>query len=798
MIEPPSQPLAQALEELRLCRPADLRACRRRVKRLAHDLPAFDSVWIDALVQANKLTAFQADLLQSRDAQRLRVGPFVLEDQLGAASPESPTYLARHTSSSARCVLKIFDVAGQVADPGGEHLRSLAARGGSLQCPAVIVPHTCRVEGQQLVVVSRYVAGVDLAELVVRRGRFQPVTVAAIGRQLIQGLLSLEQAGLVHGEVRLQKVRLTPRGQAVLVDGGIRQATGRGRLIHLGHKPEQCDGVAPELVGSGQDATVVSDEYALGCLLWQLLAGRPVFPRGDPLAKLAAHRTADVPDIREWAPDVPPQMAATLIQMTASDPDHRYQSFQEVQQQWGGCRSVDRRVLARSLNRLQQGPVHTPPLAPRRRWPLVAALLLAVSGAAVNLADRGAMAGLLNIAPDWVRLPWTPIAGQPDNVRDLPAGSGEQRASQPADQPPPRSGSPAGAAASHRRPLPLPTADGVIQLESGVVYQAATVTADTALMLRCSGDTPAQIVVQRRGLRLEAPSISVSNVHFRVVGPAALPASDSHGRVVNKTAPALLLVRSDSLSLSSCRFADERRWDGRPDRMIPASIGLAWKPFSEGAASGHEVWIEDCLFRGVHMAAHLSRSPGRLQLTNCLVVRAGMVLSLPGAGPADAEIVCTQVTVRDAAAVLGLRPMGARPAAVPLTVQVKQSVIDLSPGGALVWIPESLAISGTEPEPLVAFVGHAVLASPDVALVRRGDTSDPDAVEPGLVTVEGVATSPFRFTGPADSRPRNSQLSTFQSPPRVADGDDPQRPPGIDAAALATALGERKQSSPKP
>ena len=362
MIEPPSQPLAQALEELRLCRPADLRACRRRVKRLAHDLPAFDSVWIDALVQANKLTAFQADLLQSRDAQRLRVGPFVLEDQLGAASPESPTYLARHTSSSARCVLKIFDVAGQVADPGGEHLRSLAARGGSLQCPAVIVPHTCRVEGQQLVVVSRYV-GVDLAELVVRRGRFQPVTVAAIGRQLIQGLLSLEQAGLVHGEVRLQKVRLTPRGQAVLVDGGIRQATDRGRLIHLGHKPEQCDGVAPELVGSGQDATVVSDVYALGCLLWQLLAGRPVFPRGDPLAKLAAHRTADVPDIREWAPDVPPQMAATLIQMTASDPDHRYQSFQEVQQQWGGCRSVDRRVLARSLNRLQQGPVHTATVA---------------------------------------------------------------------------------------------------------------------------------------------------------------------------------------------------------------------------------------------------------------------------------------------------------------------------------------------------------------------------------------------------------------------------------------------------
>ena len=106
MIEPPSQSLATALEELRLCSQADLRACRPRVKRLAHDLPAFDSVWIDALVQAHKLTSFQADMLQFRDPRRLRVGPYVLEDQLGTASPESPTYLARHPGSSQQCVLK--------------------------------------------------------------------------------------------------------------------------------------------------------------------------------------------------------------------------------------------------------------------------------------------------------------------------------------------------------------------------------------------------------------------------------------------------------------------------------------------------------------------------------------------------------------------------------------------------------------------------------------------------------------------------------------------------------------------
>ena len=796
MIEPPSQPLARALEELRLCRPAALRACRRRVKRLAHDLPAFDSVWIDALVQANKLTSFQADILQSRDAQRLRVGPFVLEDQLGAAGPESPTYLARHGSSSARCVLKIFDVSTHTSDHGGEHLQSLVARGGSLDCPAVIVPHACRVDGQRLVLVSRYVGGMDLTELVVRRGRFQPATVVALGRQLIQGLLRLEQCGLVHGEVRLQKVRLTPRGQAVLVDAGIRQATGQGRLIHLGHKPEQCDGVAPELVGSGQQATVVSDVYALGCLLWQLLAGRPVFPRGDPLAKLAAHRTCDVPDIREWAPDVPADMAATLNRMTAVDPDHRFQSFLEVQGQWGGCRAADRRVLARSLNRFQHGAVHTSSLAPRRRWPLVAAVLLAVSGAAVNLADRGAMAGLLSIAPDWVTLPWTQVGGQSGGLTPLDVGPGAGRPSQPADQPSPESDPQALAGDAPPRRLPIPTADGVLQLESGVVYDAATVTADAALMVRCSGDGPAHILVQRRALRLEAPSVSVSNVHFRVVGPAAPPRPDSGGEALNTMPSALLLVRSDALSLSACRFEDDRPRDRPRDRQLPAAIGLAWRPFPDGAASGHEVWIEDCLFHRVHMAAHLSQSPSRLQFTNCLVVGAGMLFSLPGAGQPDAQVVCEQVTVRGTVALMGLRPVGSPASPRPLAVRMTQSVIDVTPGGALVWIPESVAIAG--PAPLVEFAGHAVLASPDVALLRRGDNSDPGAVERGLVAVEGVATSPFRFAGAADAQPRNSRLSDFQSPPRVSDGDDPQHPPGIDAQTLATALGARNPASRRP
>ena len=50
MLEPPSSSLLKTLSTLRLCSPRDLRRCRGYVRRLTHELPAFDSIWIDALV----------------------------------------------------------------------------------------------------------------------------------------------------------------------------------------------------------------------------------------------------------------------------------------------------------------------------------------------------------------------------------------------------------------------------------------------------------------------------------------------------------------------------------------------------------------------------------------------------------------------------------------------------------------------------------------------------------------------------------------------------------------------------
>ncbi|MFQ5733636.1 MAG: protein kinase, partial [Planctomycetaceae bacterium] len=344
MIEPPSKKLQQQLEALHLCGRGDLRSCRGRVRRLARDLPAFDSVWIDALLQNRNITPFQARLLDSPHAERLAVGPCVLVDRLGRG-PHSTTYIARPRNGDERCVLKVVREIVCPAAAALEQLQSLVERSKTVRNVHVVVPNRVVLHEDRPVLLSRFAAGQPLTGLLIRRGRFPASIVAEIGRQLVDGSAALESAGLIHGDVTLWNARLLPSGDIVLVDAGVMPIVQSDVAVRADVGPERYDGIAPERIATGDRATASSDMYALGCLLWQLAAGRPPFPTGDPLAKLAQHQTREVADVREWAPDTPEPLARSIAAMTAFDAADRPESFAVLAGKWGASRPAGRRRL---------------------------------------------------------------------------------------------------------------------------------------------------------------------------------------------------------------------------------------------------------------------------------------------------------------------------------------------------------------------------------------------------------------------------------------------------------------------
>jgi len=105
-----------------------------------------------------------------------------------------------------------------------ERLNKLTTLAAEFDHPAIVLPQATQVAewpsaGKlRLVTISRHIRGPNLSELLIRRGRFPIPIVVELGRQLLDGLAALEARGLVHGDISLSNVRVTPKGQAVLVD----------------------------------------------------------------------------------------------------------------------------------------------------------------------------------------------------------------------------------------------------------------------------------------------------------------------------------------------------------------------------------------------------------------------------------------------------------------------------------------------------------------------------------------------------------------------------------------------------
>ena len=97
MREPPPPQLVALLERLGLATEAQVGRMAGRVRRLAGELPRFESVWVDALAQARVLTPFQAAEINAGRGERLRIGPFVLCERLAW-----PNYVACYRAVSRR------------------------------------------------------------------------------------------------------------------------------------------------------------------------------------------------------------------------------------------------------------------------------------------------------------------------------------------------------------------------------------------------------------------------------------------------------------------------------------------------------------------------------------------------------------------------------------------------------------------------------------------------------------------------------------------------------------------------
>jgi serine/threonine-protein kinase len=207
--------------------------------------------------------------------------------------------------------------------------------------------------GGYLLYVMPYVAGETLRDRLERSGPLPVAEAVEIARQVASALDYAHGQGVIHRDIKPENI-LLQSGQAVVADFGIARAIDAaglggdgGRMTETGVALGTPFYMSPEQIG-GEPATGASDIYSLGCVLYEMLVGRPPFEGTSTPAIFGGHATARVPPLRRRRPEVSRALEQAALRALAKAPEDRFPtgaSFAAALTHGPGL-VVDRRLVA--------------------------------------------------------------------------------------------------------------------------------------------------------------------------------------------------------------------------------------------------------------------------------------------------------------------------------------------------------------------------------------------------------------------------------------------------------------------
>jgi serine/threonine protein kinase len=179
-----------------------------------------------------------------------------------------------------------------------------------------------------LYVTMELIRGMDLRALIDQRGRLDLGTASAIVTQTAAALDTAHAAGLVHRDVKPGNVLIAedPPLHVYLTDFGLTKRTSsQSGITKAGLFVGTVDYAAPEQV-KAWPVDARADVYALGCVLFEMVAGQPPFRRENEYATMYAHTSEAPPPLSSVVPGAPPALDAVLSRALAKDPGQRFPS----------------------------------------------------------------------------------------------------------------------------------------------------------------------------------------------------------------------------------------------------------------------------------------------------------------------------------------------------------------------------------------------------------------------------------------------------------------------------------------
>jgi serine/threonine-protein kinase len=248
-------------------------------------------------------------------------------------------YEAEHLRLRRACAVKLLQPAlGESADPLRRFRREAVRAGRVLHEHVVSVTDYDVADGTPYLVME-LLRGETLRALSRRTGPLPAARAIDIAAQVASGLSAVHEAGLVHRDLKPQNVFVTRRADGTdlikLLDFGVAKlvvpddslgATAEGSVVGT------LRYMAPEQIRNASDVDARADVYALGAIVYELLAGRPAFAATDMHTLIEQALAGQVPELASLRPGLPKALLVAVERAMALAPDARFASAAELAQ----------------------------------------------------------------------------------------------------------------------------------------------------------------------------------------------------------------------------------------------------------------------------------------------------------------------------------------------------------------------------------------------------------------------------------------------------------------------------------
>lgn len=210
-----------------------------------------------------------------------------------------------------------------------QRFRNEAKAAAGLSSPFIVdVYDYDRADGRYFISMA-YVEGQNLKDYLAGRAPLPEEEAKRLAIQILRGLATAHEAGLVHRDMKPQNVIVSDDGTLKITDFGIAKAMGDAGMTETGVSLGTPHYLSPEQA-MGIDVTPRSDLYAVGVILYEMLSGQLPFDGDSPMRVSYAHVFDEPKPLREVAPRVSDGMTAVVGRAMAKDPDNRYTSADEM------------------------------------------------------------------------------------------------------------------------------------------------------------------------------------------------------------------------------------------------------------------------------------------------------------------------------------------------------------------------------------------------------------------------------------------------------------------------------------